>query len=131
MKLIVIALIIIVGIQFCFTFLYALILYRLGQYIKGKYPARYQNQLNPPNAYYNQLFNKQFSFPYNFGFLGTGASTEVYAGRHINKVINIAELENDQFLLGRAKKLKKIGNIYPIAFIIIIFSILLFVYWRS
>jgi hypothetical protein len=74
-------------------FYYFLIFY-YGRYIQKHYPEKYASQLVPSNASFPTL-----PFPLNFAF--RAHSSGAY---HMDKVIEIAKVENDQALLRRVNR---------------------------
>jgi len=75
------------------------ILFRLGRYIKKTYPDRYQKQLTSSKPFITEFFSAtwQLPFPYNLGRFQHNRLS------NLKKVLTIAEIENDNFLLSKVK----------------------------
>jgi hypothetical protein len=107
-----------VAIVLILEIVYYYLIYYFGRIVKNKYPERYEKQLTPQNATYPTL-----SFPFNFGMpFARGRS-------HIEKIIEIAKVENNNTLLGNAQFLDKIVTNSIIINLIIILGFALLGFW--
>ncbi len=115
---------IVIGIVLGGRALYDFQLYKMGKYIKSKYPDRYEKQLTSSRPFLTEFFHtkKQFAFPYNIGEI-------LYwkVSKNTKKVIDIAQSEKDQVLLARANRLYKIN--LPLILLLIIFVVLITFDW--
>ena len=71
------------------TWIYNFVLYRMGKYIRLKYPVEYEKHLTSSRPFLTEFFNakKQFPFPYNIGEVANWKGF-----KNIKKVIDVAEL---------------------------------------